>query len=1187
MDLHPISVPNSVLTDNLNGTLITYDGNEHVLQNDMGNYKLKDCQLKPNYIPIGLKEYAGILYIVSYNPLDEHVEIGTYPSPEIKTFSEHPGSQKELQAFENLTGDFLYSEIEKAQSVIWYDEKLKIHPGDFYKLTTDLSDTSRIIRNVWYIMTDDKTLQEIEVKQNTYDFVPVTWEYPGYLTFQSKIITPTEFDAFVSQLNIPNYIEDENSNLADIEDGKIGFELTMSKNDFAKITKDKSINETIRIDVTVTKVNKDGEKEVLDTTWGDGKEVYTIYDFGETEINIFGLLDLSSSISNLKKTDSLIFEMTPVFKDDSFSITFDQYKVSTIINFNKIGTIHDLKIGSEVYKFWRKNDTCYVIFDIDSPTIVAGDVHLWYRLMDLNENVALDWTYFEDEVLSGENMLAININDDQKEQIYILEFCLGSESKPDDAVFNKPEFKKILITSVVFNEFVGTHSCFDKEITFPEWYKLHDKYANYNPKDFVLNVSLDDYVFNTNVEKELINKTNERYWNTTSEDASEYTYSLAIKNGDENPQLDYTFGYLQENIHVDGDIKKLNDSLLNYGVWKIPEKDIQIQIGNTSVTCKSDHTFSSDKVSCLLAKNVIIDTVAHSSAQIPSVDKVFVNRGLTLEQTVNGTKTILKNQQLVGHQYGAGAANSSEDLRQYGWAAENIVTSVITMASKLSVALSAFKGISHIAATSGIVAICSMLGIPGVGIVIGIIAGIIVAVIAIINVAISAFSSERHLPWASSLYTTNIETTADLMEQFDKTATGTYQLNEKFKNSLSLSLLHRGQGIQWNTNNKSHTSLESAVQSLLQKNQSLDFKSKTDTTTTKVYGTTQYSCFPVLFQEYATESNGWVARDGICIYSAISGGDDRWWFASQDEFNTFYSVWIAFMSPSNNNTLIYTPCKFKGLSGDVIKAGSISNCVDKKTGAPTDKNGIVSENNEQTVIDVSKMVASAMVWCRNLFVVPENGTIVSANFMEPVFPDIPENISLVFEYKCVYDYTKSKYLGKTLIDNRRVSLYNLSGKVENLNLLEGSSVILKTKTISNKYQTTLLDSVESSIGENINTRINLEINKYKNFSQYCTEQGAYNSADPVITENTIRNGIMKGVYNTIDKYDPEGGLLYELNMLSNLKETLTCPPTNNQLSFALSKRTECNLGTNLFIVLGQDSGLMLDCSESYYDLSAQ
>ena len=80
-DLNPINTPNTALTDALNATIITYDGNEYSLQNDRGNYPLKHCRLKPNYIPVGIKEHGDILYIVSYNPLNENVEIGSYPSP--------------------------------------------------------------------------------------------------------------------------------------------------------------------------------------------------------------------------------------------------------------------------------------------------------------------------------------------------------------------------------------------------------------------------------------------------------------------------------------------------------------------------------------------------------------------------------------------------------------------------------------------------------------------------------------------------------------------------------------------------------------------------------------------------------------------------------------------------------------------------------------------------------------------------------------------------------------------------------------------------------------------------------------------------------------------------------------------------------------------------------------------------
>ena len=77
LDLHPIVTPNTVLTDNLNGTFITYNGNEFCLQNDRGNKYVSS--LTPGYTPIGIKEHNGILYIVSVN--GNATEIGTFPSP--------------------------------------------------------------------------------------------------------------------------------------------------------------------------------------------------------------------------------------------------------------------------------------------------------------------------------------------------------------------------------------------------------------------------------------------------------------------------------------------------------------------------------------------------------------------------------------------------------------------------------------------------------------------------------------------------------------------------------------------------------------------------------------------------------------------------------------------------------------------------------------------------------------------------------------------------------------------------------------------------------------------------------------------------------------------------------------------------------------------------------------------------
>ena len=66
MDLNPITTPNNILTDCINGTIITQDGNEYLLQNDFGNVKIDGAQLTPGYVPVGMKEKNGIIYIISY-----------------------------------------------------------------------------------------------------------------------------------------------------------------------------------------------------------------------------------------------------------------------------------------------------------------------------------------------------------------------------------------------------------------------------------------------------------------------------------------------------------------------------------------------------------------------------------------------------------------------------------------------------------------------------------------------------------------------------------------------------------------------------------------------------------------------------------------------------------------------------------------------------------------------------------------------------------------------------------------------------------------------------------------------------------------------------------------------------------------------------------------------------------------
>ena len=106
LDNHPLMTPNTVLTDALNATLVTMNGNEMVLQNDMGNAKVENAKLPPGYIPIGMKEYGGIIYIACYNPLTNKGQIGCFPSPQ---------RQKTATQISEVTPTFKFPDVTKIE----------------------------------------------------------------------------------------------------------------------------------------------------------------------------------------------------------------------------------------------------------------------------------------------------------------------------------------------------------------------------------------------------------------------------------------------------------------------------------------------------------------------------------------------------------------------------------------------------------------------------------------------------------------------------------------------------------------------------------------------------------------------------------------------------------------------------------------------------------------------------------------------------------------------------------------------------------------------------------------------------------------------------------------------------------------------------------------------------------------
>ena len=141
-DLHPMTTPNNVLTDALNATITTMNGNESVLQNDMGNARVESAYLPEGYIPIGMKEYGGVIYIASYNPITKKGQVGSFPSPERNKETDNDNNLKwnlDQLLIKNSNGEVIQYSIKDSI----YQDKV-FHPGDKFILQADLNNLNGI-----------------------------------------------------------------------------------------------------------------------------------------------------------------------------------------------------------------------------------------------------------------------------------------------------------------------------------------------------------------------------------------------------------------------------------------------------------------------------------------------------------------------------------------------------------------------------------------------------------------------------------------------------------------------------------------------------------------------------------------------------------------------------------------------------------------------------------------------------------------------------------------------------------------------------------------------------------------------------------------------------------------------------------------------------------------------------------
>lgn len=193
MDLNPMMTPNNVLTNCLNGTLFTNNGNEGVLQNDMGNGRVETAFLPEGFIPVGTCEFGDIIYIVSYNPLIDKAQIGCFPSPERNISSEETTDRKQSLSYKDFQEEVenegkleLTGNIKSMQKrLILYDKK--IHPGDKYFIytteETEKTNLGTIKDNLHYITDVGNTSHTISDFPKMTKISVVLFQEDGKMTY--------------------------------------------------------------------------------------------------------------------------------------------------------------------------------------------------------------------------------------------------------------------------------------------------------------------------------------------------------------------------------------------------------------------------------------------------------------------------------------------------------------------------------------------------------------------------------------------------------------------------------------------------------------------------------------------------------------------------------------------------------------------------------------------------------------------------------------------------------------------------------------------------------------------------------------------------------------------------------------------------------------------------------------------
>lgn len=342
LDTNPIAVDNHTLTGALNATMITMNGNELVLQNDMGNGRVDQAQLPKGYVPVGMQEYGGIVYVASYNPLEGRSQLGCFPSPQRNIPSTEIGPQIKLQPLK----DFIDSNGEIKE---------------LYKRVPLMGNDDIIRTGDKFVITSSSNLSDFEGDKPLIKLKAIVVDSDG-----SSIDISNDLTKVRENSKVP-FVKSSNSGIEDKDysiyknriSGKIYLqeELIIPAYVNVKITA-KNQNDTITLTIKPTSYDINGEQ------WSDNVHGYsfkcnheTIYKNGEYIIN------------GLQENDLVHYELYPTYTYGSDVGKVVSLKREDTININDIGSG---KVEFSTFRYYNDMVTNSFIFDYGIQAYIEG-----------------------------------------------------------------------------------------------------------------------------------------------------------------------------------------------------------------------------------------------------------------------------------------------------------------------------------------------------------------------------------------------------------------------------------------------------------------------------------------------------------------------------------------------------------------------------------------------------------------------------------------------------------------------------------------------------------------------------------------------------------------------------------------------------------------------------------------------